>query len=599
MSMRRLLAVLALTLAAGCAQKLPATGCKADSQCPAASRCTTGVCTADSRPVAAIQPLGVVEEFALVTLDGSASGDADGDLSEHLWTIRSIDAPCAAPEIANRTALTPVRFACSGRYEVTLTVADALGMSSDPVQREVTVRPSTATSLVVAGQDLATDHVCSGPSFRCRTTKEVRLRATAASGAPVRWTVQPPVERPLDEHRRVSLELDGATGDVVAQIVTDGTAIAGDWIFRAEVTDEFGVVGADVTRVSVRNRPPVITFAPPAPFQHAFDPARSIFTSEGTVAWSIVDPDGDPFTLEGIWRHVGDGDQSWFDGDFAGTTVFFSVEVPYAAPEDGLLLRGGAGLVREIELRALDANRQAGVAVIPIEIGNRPPVPAGGTHDATVPHRYDPAQRRYVAAVRVGTFVDPDGDPLVDSTSDTLCGTLRVEGNEVTAECSAPFVDVASLGQLVGSRTFPVAPRDLWEAPTTVPYHTVEIRNSAPRFVTVAPSGPTYCVWYWFGGFDCGLELYPDAVSFDVTLEAADPDGDPLALVPWTAAGGSVSPERVVITARAPVSVHIDQPRVLLCSWDGWLPPQSHIDVSDGVGGARADASPPWIPCAG
>lgn len=597
MSMRRLLAVLTLTLAAACAQKLPATGCKADSQCPAASRCTSGVCSADSRPVAAILPLGVVEEFALVTLDGSGSGDADGDLSEHLWSIRSIDAPCAPPEIASRTALTPVRFACSGRYEVTLTVADALGMSSDPVQREVTVRPSTATPLVVAGQDLATDHVCSGPSFLCRTTKEVRLRATAASGAQVRWTVQPPVERPLDAHRRVTFEVDGATGDVLARIVTDGTAIAGDWIFRAEVTDEFGVVGADVTRVSVRNRPPVITFAPPAPFQHAFDAARSIFTSEGVVTFGIVDPDGDPFTVEGIWRHVGDGDQAWFDGDFDGTSVFFSVEVPYTAPEDGRRLRGGAGLVREIELRALDANRQAGVAVIPIEIGNRPPVPAGGTYDATVPHRFDPVQRRYVAAVRVGTFVDPDGDPLVDSTASGLCGTLRVEGNAVTAECAAPFEDVASLAQLVGTRTFPVAPRDLWEPPTTVPYHTVEIQNAAPRFVTVTPNGPTYCVWHWFGGFDCGFMLYPDAVSFDVTVDAADPDGDPLAFVPWTAAGGRVSPERVVITTRTPVSLHIDQPRVQLCSTDGWLPPPSHVELSDGVAGARADASPPSMLC--
>lgn len=597
---RRLLPFLALTLAAGCSQRPPATGCRTDAQCAADARCTSGVCTADTRPTAAVRPVLAVEEFALVRLDGTASSDPDGDLAEHEWTVRSVDARCAPPEVTGRTAEALVRFGCPGRYEVALTVKDTLGLASEPARAEVVVSASSAAPIVLSGPDLATDHVCapSAGALRCRTTEQVHLAAEAAPGVTLRWTALPPAERPLDERRRVTFLPSPYAAAPVAEIVTDGTAISGDWIFRVEATDAYGVIGAAHTRVSVRNRPPIVTFSPAGPFEHAFDAARSVFTSQGAVAWSVVDLDGDPVSVDATWRHVGDGDTSLFDGELDGTAATFSVEVPYAAPEDALRLRGGADLLRRIELSAVDSNRELGLGAFEVVIGNRPPVPAGGTFDAAVPHRFDAQRSLYVASVRAGTFADPDGDPLVDSSGGPApCGAIHVEGNDVTVECAVAYEGVPAAEKLVGVRSIPVAVRDPWDVATAVPLRTVTILNSAP-VLSGAPVPGTKCVTVfslrsWSGGFTTRYQENP--ITFDVQPATADPDGDPVLLQAAPVAGGSVNPTGAVCTAAECVPFRFFEPRdvhdspVALFPWDS-----SRLVASDGAAGIELAVSPRW-----
>lgn len=597
MSTRRLAPLLALALfSAACDQRLPAHGCQADAQCPSGSRCAAGVCAGDTRPTASIAAVGTVEEFSLVRLDGSASKDPDGDLAAHRWAVRSVDAPCEPPEVAGRDPVALVRFGCAGRFEVTLTVTDALGLESDPLRTEVAVQPSTAARLVSAGPDLATDHRCGGSPLRCRPTTAVQLAASAAAGVSLRWTVQPPAGRPLDATRRVTFSPSASAPSPTVEIVTDGTAISGDWIFRVEAVDAYGIVGADSTRVSVRNRPPVVTFTPAGPFEHAFDAASALFTSRGAVAWSVTDPDGDPIPeLSGTWRHVGDGDASVFDGDFAGTSVTFAVEVPYLAPGDALRLRGGEGLVRQIELYAVDVNRTTGVGIIPIEIGNRPPVPAGGTFDTSVPHRFDPLRSAYVASVRAGTFIDPDGDPIVDSTGPGLCGTLHASGNDVTAECAVPFEGVPVVDRLVGLRVFPVPARDPWDAATQVPVRTVEIRNSPPTVSSGKPSRPLVCSWDAFQGFPCGVDITVGGIEFDVAVDVSDPDGDPVLVAGSTSPGGSSTPTAMLLKEPGAIPFHFVQQQLTWHCFKGNEPPISTVAATDGTPEVRIGVGPvPW-----
>ena len=157
------------------------------------------LCVADVRPVAALRPLGTVEAFALVQLDGTESRDPDGDdgVVEHVWSVRAVDARCAAPEVAGGAPLALVRFGCPGRYEVSLVVRDRLGVESAPATGQVDVLPAAGEPVVVAGPDVATDHACAGTPLVCRAVDPVLLSASADAGLALRWSVEPPLDRPL------------------------------------------------------------------------------------------------------------------------------------------------------------------------------------------------------------------------------------------------------------------------------------------------------------------------------------------------------------------------------------------------------------------
>jgi hypothetical protein len=579
--------------AIGCAQKDPATGCHSNSQCAEGSRCISTVCTASARPTASVLPLGPVEAFALVQLDGSGSSDTDGDLAEYLWTTRIVEARCAPPEVTSRTPRASVRFGCQGRFQVGLTVRDTLGLESTQAIAEVVVIPATGASAVVAGEDVASDHVCS--STQCGTTDPVQLSAVATQGNAVRWIVEPPAELPLDGSRHVVFSPSASVPAPAVSITTDGSAISGDWVFRVEALDAYGVVGVARTRVSVRNRPPVVHIAPAGPFPHLFDPVRSVFVSSGALAWSVDDPDGDDVEIKGIWRHVGDGDAT-FDGDFTGTTATFVVAVPYSAPEDALRLRGGPGLSRRIELVALDSNGANARAYGDVIIGNRPPIPAGGSFSSAVPHRFDPARSAYVATVAAGTYVDPDGDPLFGGVSENApCATVRMDGNNAFVECAATYDGIPDVQRLVGTRIFTVPVRDPWEAIAPAPARTVQILNGAPT-VSGVPVPATTCVRV-YRPFGALRDSYSGGeVTFDFAPQVVDPDGDPVRLDASPAPfGGTVNPITTVCTEASCSSFRFYEPPLFGVEVTRPNAVRSFLFATDGTPGNWFEASPAWV----
>ena len=589
------LLLLAVALAA-CSDGLEPTGCQADAQCPGASRCEAGLCTADARPVAAIAPVGEVAAFALVALDGRGSRDPDGDADAlvYRWTVRALTARCEPPEVTGGEPVAQVRFGCPGTFEVSLAVRDALEVESAPAVTQVQVAPSPASPLVVAGADVATDHVCSGTPLLCRTTEAVTLTTEAAAGLTLRWSVEAPLDRALEsESRRVRFVPGPDVAAPRVEIETDGTAISGDWIFRVEARDAFGVVGAAYTRVSVRNRPPLIVTEEPAPFPHAFDPARSSFTSSGEVGWSVSDPDGDPVVVSATWRHAGDGG-AYFEGVLGRASVSFAVEVPYAALPDAANLRGGPELTRVIELVARDVNRGEGRADVPVEIENRPPSFAGGTVDARVPHVFDARRSRYLATARLGTWSDPDGDPIFADPGVAPCEALSVEGGIARVECSVAYEGTPVAGLLTGARSVPVRIRDPWSDAAGVPVYTLEILDEPPTLgVTIDLPSLLLLTRFDVWNYSCPVTSWVSGGTFTATPTVRDADGDPVVLRAEAPPGGLASPQDAVCTSSACVPIRFEQPAQLSECVLGYTP--SKLTASDGATSVTVNVSPALV----
>jgi hypothetical protein len=591
-----LLAALAL---AACASAVEPSACRSDDACPAASRCQAGRCVAGGPPVATIQPVGPVEAFALVQLDGSPSHDPDGgdDIVEHLWTVRPVSARCAPPEIVGRTPVARVRFGCEGRFEVSLTVRDRLGIESEPRIADVDVAPSTFAPVVSTGPDLSSEHRCSGAPLVCRTTDAIALSASTSAGLPLRWTVEPPPDRPLADGTRV--RIGGPPADASVVIESDGAAISGDWLFRAEAYDEYGVVGGAYTRVSVENRPPVLIAEPPGSFPHSFDAVRSVFTSSGEIAWAAYDPDGDPFEISAVWRHVGDGGAPFVGSVVAGLTggkVTFAVEVPFGAPEDALFLRGGPDLLRTIELFARDSNRAESRTSLPIDIANRPPEPAGGPVDVRVPHRFDPLRSRYVASARVGDWLDPDGDPLFVAAGEAPCDAFSAEGGTLSVECAVPYDGIPAVDRLAGAHRVPVRVRDPWIDASAVTVHLIEILNSPPTLSRTVDTARA-CVQP-IVGWDtaCLFQLVASPVHFTAHPTARDPDGDPLLVTALVPLGGSAAPAQAVCTVPECTPFRFAQPRLPFPCRAPYSAP-SRLRATDGAASVTIDATPPPTKC--
>lgn len=540
--------VLGLSLLAGCSGAgRAALPCAADAECPSAARCTGGACVANAPPVAAFHAPAVAEAHALVTLDGAASSDPDGArdaVVSFAWSVTAVDAPCEPPVVAGTGPQALVRFACPGRHAVQLVVTDSLGAQSAPYRKEVEVRPSTGAPLLTTGPDVAVGHRCKGAPLRCTPDAKVSLLAEATPGGfgPVTlsWSVIPPPDRPLGEDRRVTLSPGPEDPAPEVLLETDGTAISGDWLFQVEARDDAGVLGVGTVRVSVGNRPPIISANDPQPVDHAFLPADSSFVASGAIAVTVVDPDGDPVPVRtALWRHTGDGEGT-FDGEYAGSQLTFAIRVPYGVPGDARHLIGGAGLERAVELTVQDVNGAETRRAFPVRVGNRPPVESAPAPFGAADHSYDPTMKRYRASFVMTPWTDPDGDPLqqLGDTGDLDCPALATLGDgRVVVECSRPFTgSVGDLFPFVATRVVKPAIGDPWSAGTAAYDYTLTVRNRAPTVtsstdaVTVScPPDPTSDVCCHYVGMKCvSWGRAVPSVTYGFVPQVADADGDPL-----------------------------------------------------------------------
>ena len=523
--------------------------CATSAECPADARCIARACVANAPPVAEIAGRSdPVEEFALATLDGTPSHDPDPEdgVASYAWTITSVDAPCEPPVVASTTSTAAVRFACAGRYGVSLVVTDRLGRASAPAFAAVQVLPSTRPPTIVAGGDVVTGHHCSGDPLTCVTfdgqaAAPVQLMLLAAPTDPavsIAWRVTTPPGQPLGPERRVRFSPDASSPSPLVWIETDGAAMSGDWVFTAEARDAAGVLGAAPVRVSILNSPPVVTSDAKSPLEidHTFDAGTRRFLAAGRIPVSVVDPDGDPIVdRTASWRHTGDG-PSTFEGTDEGDALTSSAVVTYVAPADALLLVGGEGLARSIELSVTDVNGATTLASWDVVVKNRAPV-VTQVQNVVVGHGFDRTGSRYVASASLAGFVDPDGDPLVQAgpTLDPVCPDVIVSGGKAVVSCSMYYAGVPALANFAGTHRIQQTIADPWVQQSTAT--TVEIGNwmpSLPPYEAMV-SVPCYEVNYC-----CEHDVYPNVADCLVYAEhiagstatfqsgVRDQDGDPL-----------------------------------------------------------------------
>jgi hypothetical protein len=527
---------------AACAPGAPAPPrCHDDARCPVGSRCISGACVANAAPIADLQiPAGTLEAHVLLSFDGSGSSDPDagaGDgIAAYAWSCRAIAAGCAPPAVAGIGPLALVRFACAGRYAIDLAVSDNLGATA-AVTRELEIAPYSGPALVTVADDLALDHAC-GPSG-CEVVGEVRLSASAPGSEPAElsflWTVEPPPDRPLEPGRRVIFEPGPDVADPAVAIVTDGQAISGDWIFRVEVRDGAGLIGSAATRISVKNRPPVVVKAIPL-VHHRFDGAR--FLAEAEIPVAVVDPDGDVIVGRSLQRHhVGDGEDAAFSAVLSADLVTIGIVVPYRTPEDALHLIGGDGLERTIVFTATDVNGGTTVDSWPIVVANRAPFLVSTPAASAVLHWYDAGEGAYRAVAPLSTWYDPDGDPLVQvpgaGTGDAVCPQIEVLAGVASVSCSLPYAGAPAVANFAGTHLVAQRIQDPWdEAPASVA--TFFIENRPPEASVPDVYVPTACTL----GECCYSVIgrcYRNWTRFAPVESTAvvywsDPDQDPLAL---------------------------------------------------------------------
>jgi hypothetical protein len=442
-----------------------------------------------------------------------------------------------------------VRFACPGQYTVRLVVKDQLTAASTPAFRTIVVGPGA--SAITAGADASRDHACSGDPLLCTVSGgPIALSASATmalgSGLTYHWEVEPPPGLALDAQRRVTFDPGPDVPSPTMSLETDGTAISGDWIFRVEVKDASGALGSAAQRVTVGNQPPVVTGSVSG-LSHTFDPVGSLFTASGKIAVSVTDPDGDPLSGRAVsWHHTGDG-AGTFGGQDLPDGITATATVLYAQPADAAFLIG-PDVERTVTLSVQDVNGAVTSQDWPVQIQNRPPVLVSSPSSVSVPHSFDGTY--YLASAQLGTWVDPDGDPMVQdgSTGDPSCPDISYANGVAVVRCSLLYAGVPAVGAFGGWRSVVQRPRDPWDAaaPFTTP---LEIKDRPPRLLetAVGPSGRCHdsgsCCWA--SGGQCGADNFrADPAAFSVGSFVVDDDGDPLQVLV------TPTPGRVTVTPR-------------------------------------------------
>ena len=503
------------------------------------------------------EPSPLVSNLPL-TLDGGGSYDPDpGDsVSSWQWTLRATNGACD-PEPGSASGEKPsVVFPCAGDFEVSLVVADSVGMASTPATALLHVVQSTDPPEVAVGSDLTLDHRCTGTPPLCTpwdgTNSAVALSAAGSGPVGVTFSYHWSSVLPQAFASTTAPQIaflpgpDAASPSVL--ISTQGTAIAGTYAFTVEATDSRGLVAVGRTNVTVGNRPPVVTGGGTFEIPHSFQSSPKAFVATGTTpALTVTDPDGDPVTSLGFaFTHAGDGGSS-FAGQGQGTSATVTVTVPYGSPSDGALLIGPS-VVRRADFTVVDANGASATGGFAVVVTNRAPRLTSAVTTSSVNHSFDPVGQSYYALAPLSTWVDDDGDPLLPSVSgDPLCPTAMVSQGTAWVTCSLPFSGVPAVGSFAGTHNLSVTMSDPFAAgPSQSTALSILDRPpviaSSPVSLAASCTATSAC---------CAVQAGQCSV-YDVTWGAAegsvpiatDPDGDPLAL--------SVSTSGTCLSASAP-----------------------------------------------
>ena len=332
---------------------------------------------------------------SVVTLQGSASSDPDGDPLTFQW--RSLSAPDGTTVSLSGAATAQATFTPSvaGVYEFELTVSDGELAARDTVR--VTVAAANRAPVVDAGAD---------QSVTVGAQSTVTATATDPDGDPLTyaWTVE---SRPEGSTAALS-----ATDTPSVSLTPD---IAGAYVLRVTVSDGRG--GEDSDEVTITATAAGMNRAPVASAGFDLNGTETIAVSlDGTASF---DPDGDELTY--TWSVV-----SRPDGSTASIIAADAVTAFFTPDLEGVYV---------VELEVSDGEfTSTDTATINVEPFNHPP-----TGTLTI---VGDAQVLAGASVTASAaFTDADGEPLDFSWTlvapDGSAAELVLSGDETQATFTA------------------------------------------------------------------------------------------------------------------------------------------------------------------
>jgi hypothetical protein len=358
----------------------------------------------------------------------------------------------------------------------------------------------------------------------------------------------------------------------------------------ASATDVNGAPATGAVPIQVLNRLPVVQPAAgnglgELELDHTVGPCPagtgSCFLVAGASPFVAIDPDGDPVTAVTLLPGVAPGHPA---SRAAASGDTFRFGTPVSNPAEFRDAAGASGF--SLTATASDPfGASAPAAPLAIRIRNRPPVVKAAVPAVTVDHRYDASTVRYRAAAGLGTFEDPDGDPLLDAggLGDESCA-VALAGGAATAACERPFAwqggAFPTLAGFAGSHALVARATDGWaaaqaatsltiaNAPPTVQDYTGAVEACRCRCPAWDPEFPTTCA--------LPASWVPDLQHATFQLRPADADGDPLAATFSSAA--TVNPASDTALPDA-CTTTVDSPS---------YPVSVNVTVSDGVSQAAA-----------
>ncbi|MBN2005559.1 MAG: FG-GAP repeat protein [Anaerolineae bacterium] len=324
---------------------------------------TVNVAVANHPPVADAGADQSVDTNAVVTLDGSASSDPDGDPLTYSWTQTGGPALTFSSDLSVTTFTAPSDPAV---FTFTLAVTDSLDLP-DPTPDELVVTVNNRPPVADAGSNQSVD-----------TNAAVTLDGSASS--------DPDGDTPLTYGWTQTGGAPVSFAPNLSVITFTAPSDPGILTFALVVTDSLGLPDPtpDTVEITVNNRPPIAN----AGADQTVDTNVNV-TLDGSAS---TDPDGDT-PLAYRWTQTG-GTIVTFAPDLAVTT--------FTAPPDAAVLTFTLSVTDSLGLPGLTPDEVV-VTVIPGHI-NQPPVADAGP-DQTV---YD----NVAITLNGSASSDPDGNPL-------------------------------------------------------------------------------------------------------------------------------------------------------------------------------------------
>ncbi len=527
--------------------------CQSDPDCPTEAKCVLGACVAGSLPQAKIvvrAGQGELISNRLITFDGSLSQDTNpgGTVRRYAWAVSHAPGTACDPSVRSgeKPSFSTI-FQCSGQYAVELKVTNDVGLDSLPERAEITIAQALdAPAITAVGAGVTAAHRCEGSPLVCRafdvanqSTFQLAVSASDeqdGTGLGYAWTYRAPPG--VDAAKtRVVFDPHPNTPTPSVRIETDGTAIAGDWIFQAQVTDSDQLTTFAEQKLTIENSAPVAGLqGPTVILAHTFLAPVDRYVASATLRAVASDPDGDPITGGELSIVEVESNACSFQvtsSDLAAGQ--FTAKVELSCPGAGAKDLIGS-IARQLVFKATDANGAVATDVKPLEVSNAAPVLAwagGGTAGTyAVPHAVVPCPPGAptpscfaVDAANPYTVSDaPENDPValaltgsavpagtyLTTSADGRHFTWLVPMNQASVFRSASGSSALGL-QVTASDPFTGA------SPSTASFG-LSVANSTP---TVTAAGGVVAA-HWYSTAD---RAYHATFSLGA---AADADGDPL-----------------------------------------------------------------------